>query len=114
VLPENVMPSVACPPVGPWDLGSPPSRPGAHRSPPAGLGSAQTATGPSRGRAVLPRLPRCLGARLWLCVPCSRKARVRGGRLRATPGVCTATVGTPPPDIPQEDPWLAHVPESPL
>ena len=108
------MPGFAFPPVGPWDIGSPPSRPGAPRSRPAGLGSAQTANRPSRGRSVLPFLPRYLGARLWLCVPCLRQARVRGGRLRATPGVFTSMVGTPTPAIPHGDHWLSHVPESPL
>jgi hypothetical protein len=103
VLPENVMPGVAFPPVGPWDIGSPPPRPGAHRSQPAVLCSAQTATGPSRGRSVLPLLPRYLGARLWLCVPWSRQARVRGGRLLSTPGVFPATVGTPTPDVTHGD-----------
>jgi hypothetical protein len=114
VLPEKVLPGVAFPPVGPWDLGSPPSRPGAPRSRPAVLCSATTATRPSRGRAGLPLLPRSLGARLWLCVPCLRTARVRGGRLLATPGVFPALGGTPPPALPPGDHGLSHVPESPL
>ena len=107
-------PGVAFPPVGPWDSASPPARPGAHRSRPAVLCSAKTARSPSRGRAVLPLLPRCLGARLWCCVPCLRTARVRGGRLLATPGVFTSMVGTPMPDSSQGDYWLSHVPASPL
>ena len=114
VLPENVLPGVAFPPVGPWDLGSPPSRPGAHRSQPAVLCAAKTAKSPSRGRAVLPLLPRCLGSRLWLCVPCLCQARVRGGRRLATPGVFTSSVGTPTPALPQGDHGLSHVPASPL
>jgi hypothetical protein len=48
---------------------------------------------------VLPLLPRSPGSRLWLCVPWSRQAHVRGGRLLATPGVFTATVGTPTPEV---------------
>src|SRR5262245_22633447 len=108
------MPGVAFPPVGPWDSGSPPSRPGAPSSRPAVLCSAKTANRPSRGRSVLPLLPRYLGSRLELCVPCLHKARVRGGRLLVTPGVFTATVGTPTPDIPHGDHWRFHVPESPL
>jgi hypothetical protein len=102
-LPANVMPGVAVPPVGPWDGGSPPSRPGAPSSQPAVLCSAQTATGPSRGRAVRPLLPRYLGARLWLGVPWSRTAHVRGGRRLTPPGVGTATVGPPPPEATQGD-----------
>jgi len=96
------MPGVAFPPVGPWDIGSPPSRPGAPSSRPSVLCSAKTANRPSRGRAGLPLLPRYLGARLSLCVPCLHKARVRGGRLLATPGAFPSTVGTPTPDIPKE------------
>jgi len=42
-LPAHGRPGGACPPVGPWDSGAPPSRPGAPRSQPAGRGSAQTA-----------------------------------------------------------------------
>ena len=83
----------------PWDVGSPPSRPGTQRSRPAGLCSAQTATGPPRGRSVLPRLPRSLGSRLWLCVPGSPKARGKGGRCLATPEVFPALGGTPAPDL---------------
>ena len=114
VLPAHVRPGGACPPVGPWDIGAPPARPGAPSSQPAVHGSAQTATSPSRGRAGLPRLPRGLGARLGLCGPCLGTARGRGGRLLATPGVCTASVGPPTPAMPPGAPGLSHVPASPL
>ena len=74
----------------PWDVGSPPS---------SVLCSATTANGPPRGRSVLPLLPRSLGSRLWLCVPWSRKAHVRGRRLLSTPGVLPSLGGTPAPDL---------------
>jgi hypothetical protein len=108
------MPGFAFPPVGPWDSGSPPSRPEAHRSQPAVLCSAKTANSPSRGRSVFPVLPRYLVSRLFLCVPSLRKARVKGWRFLSTPGVFTSTVGTPQPDVTQGDHWLSQVPESPL
>jgi hypothetical protein len=66
---------------------------------PAVLCSATTANGPPRGRSVLPLLPRSLGSRLWLCVPWSRKARVKGGRFLSTPGVLPTLGGTPTPDL---------------
>jgi len=81
---------------------------------PAVLCSATTANGPPRGRSVLPLLPRSLGSRLWLCVPWSRKAHVRGRRLLSTPGVLPSLGGTPTPDCTQGDPWLSQVPELPL
>ena len=98
------MPGVAFPPVGPVGLGSPPS---------SGRGSAQTASSPSRGRSVLPLLPRSLGSRLWFCVSCLRKARVRGGRLLATPGVFTSAVGTPTPDMTPGDHGSPQCPSHP-
>ena len=65
------MPGVAFPPVGPWDVGSPPSRPEAQGSRPSVLWSAKTAKSPSRGRSVLPVLPRYLVSLVLLCVPCA-------------------------------------------
>jgi len=108
------MPGVAFPPGGPWDSGAPPARPAAHRSQPAGLCSAQTAHSPSRGRSVCPVLPRDLVARRLLWVPSLRQARVQGWRCLATPGVFPSTVGPPPPEVPQGDHGLSHVPASPL
>ena len=108
------MPGVAFPPVGPWDVGSPPSRPEAQGSQPSVLCSAKTANSPSRGRSVLPVLPRYLVSRLFLCIPFLRKARVKGWRFLSTPGVFTSTVGPPQPDCTQGDHWLSQVPESPL
>jgi hypothetical protein len=108
------MPGVAFPAVGPWDVGSPPPRPAAQGSWPSVLGSAQTASGPSRGRSVLPRLPRYLVALVLLCVPCSCQARLGGASLLPAPGVLTAPVGTPTPDFLQGNPWLSHGPASPL
>jgi hypothetical protein len=92
------MPGVAFPPVGPWDVGSPPCRPEALSSQPSVLCSAQTANSPSRGRSVFPILPRSLGSRLCLCIPCVRKARGKGWRFLAPPGVFPALGGTPAPD----------------
>jgi hypothetical protein len=112
-LPETARPGVAFPPGGPWDSGSPPSRPGAPSARPAVRGSATTAQRPSRGRAVLPRLPRDLGAHLGLWGPGVRQARGRGGRRLATPAVCTATGGPPPPARPQGAPGRAPGPASP-
>ncbi len=108
------MPGFAFPAVGPWDIGSPPSRPEARGSWPSGLWSAQTASGPSRGRSVLPLLPRYLVALVLLCVPCSCKARLGGASLLPAPGVFTSPVGTPTPDFLQGNHWLSQVPESPL
>jgi len=108
------MPGFAFPPVGPWDIGSPPSRPGAAGSRPSGLWSAKTAKSLSRRRSVLPVLPRDLGALVWLCVPCSCKVRLRGASLLPAPGVFASLAGPPLPDALQGHPWLAHVPESPL
>ena len=98
----------------PWDVGSPPSRPGIPCSRPAVLCSATTANGPPQGPSVLPFLPRSLGARLWLCVPWSRKAHVRGRRLLSTPGGLPSLGGTPTPAGTQGDHGLSHVPELPL
>jgi hypothetical protein len=98
----------------PWDVGSPPSRPGTQRPRPAVLCSAKTANSLSRGRSVLPVLPRYLVSRLFLCVPFSRKARMKGGRFLSTPGVFPSPGGTPTPDCTQGDYWLSQVPESPL
>ena len=64
--------------------------------------------------SVLPALPRYLVSRLLLCIPFLRKARVKGGRFLATPGVFPSTVGPPQPDCTPGDHWLSHVPESPL
>jgi len=107
------MPGFAFPAVGPWDVGSPPSRPAARSSRPSVLWSAQTASGPSRGRSVLPLLPRYLVALVFLCVPCSCKARLRGESLLPAPGVFPSTVGTPPPDSTPGNHWLSHVPRFP-
>jgi hypothetical protein len=114
VPPDVVIPGVAFPPVGPLGRRFPtfPTRNSGSR--PAVLCSAQTATGPPRGRSVLPLLPRSLGLRLLFCVPWSRKARVRGRRLLSTPGVFPSLGGTPTPDCPQGDHGLSHVPELPL
>jgi hypothetical protein len=116
VPPDRVLPGVSCPPVGPWDRGSPPGRPGASGSRPSGRGSATTAHRPSRGRSVLPLPPRDLAALLLLGVPLAvrHKARVRGWRCLAAPGVFPSTVGTPPPASTQGDPWRSHVPARPL
>ena len=111
---HNVMPGFACPARGPWDRGSPPARPGTAGSQPSGLCSAQTATSLSRGRSVLPFLPRYLVALVLLCVPCSCKARLRGASRLPAPGVFASPVGTPPPDFLQGHLWLSHVPASPL
>jgi hypothetical protein len=108
------MPGFAFPAVGPWDVGSPPSRPEARGSWPSVLWSAQTASGPSRGRAVLPLLPRYLVALVLLGVPCSCKARLGGESLLPAPGVFPSLVGTPPPDFLPGHHGLSHVPESPL
>ena len=104
------MPGVAFPAVGPWDVGSPPSRPEAQGSRPSVLWSAKTASGPSRGRSVLPLLPRYLVALVCLCVPFPCKARLRGASLLPAPGGFPSTAGTPPPDAPQGNHWLSHVP----
>src|SRR5207245_7460053 len=87
VPPDIVMPGVSFPAVGPWDIGSPPCRPGASGSRPSVLCSAQTAHSPSRGRSVLPLLPRYLAALLFLCVPfvVRHKARLRGWSLLSAP-----------------------------
>ena len=108
------MPGVAFPAVGPWDVGSPPSRPEAQGLRPSVLWSAKTASGPSRGRSVLPLLPRYLVALVLLCVPCPGKARLGGERLLPAPGVFTAPVGTPPPDSLQGNHWLSQVSRLPL
>ena len=93
------MPGVAFPPVGPWDIGSPPSRPGASAPGPRYYGSAKTAKSPSRGRSVLPVLPRYLVALVLLCVPCSCKARLRGRSLLPRRESFPHSVGTPTPDV---------------
>ena len=108
------MPGFAFPAGGPWDVGAPPSRPAARSSRPSVLWSAQTASGPSRGRSVLPLLPRYLGALVFLCVPCPCKARLGGERLLPAPGVFPSPVGTPPPDFLQGNHWLSHVSRLPL
>ena len=111
---QNVLPGCAFPPVGPWDSGSPPSRPGTAGSRPAGLWSAQTAKSPSRGRAGLPCLPRYRVALVLLWVPCSCQARLRGESLLPAPGVFPALAGTPPPASLQGHHGLSHVPASAL
>src|SRR5262245_63311228 len=108
------MPGFAFPPVGPWDIGSPPSRPGAAGSRPSVLWSAKTANSLSRSRSVLPVLLRYLVALVLLCVPCSCKVRLRGTSLLPAPGVFASLAGTPIPDALQGHHWLSQVPESPL
>jgi hypothetical protein len=108
------MPGFAFPAVGPWDVGSPPSRPGARGSRPSVLWSAKTAHSPSRGRSVLPVLPRYLVALVFLCVPCSCKARLGGESRLPAPGVFSAPVGTPTPDVLQGNHWLSQVSRLPL
>src|SRR5438093_11054090 len=103
------MPGGAFPAVGPWDVGSPPSRPAAQGSRPSGLWAAQTASGPSRGRSVLLLLPRSLVARVLLCVPCPCQARRGGESLLPAPGGFPAPGGTPPPDFLQGHHGLSHV-----
>jgi hypothetical protein len=51
------MPGVAFPPVGPWDVGSPPSRPGTAGSRPSVLWSAKTTPCPSRVASLVARFP---------------------------------------------------------
>src|SRR6266571_1754475 len=108
------MPGFAFPAVGPWDVGSPPSRPEAQGSWPSVLWSAKIASGPSRGRSVLPLLTRYLVALVLLCVPCSCKVRLRGASLLPAPGVFASLAGTPLPDALQGHHGLSRVPESPL
>src|SRR5262245_39840889 len=94
-------------------MGAPPSRPAARGSWPSGLWSAQTASGPSRGRAVLPLLPHYLGARVLLGVPCSGTARLGGASLLPAPGVFPAPVGTPPPAFAKDTSGSPKVPSHP-
>src|SRR5256885_17260177 len=108
------MPGIASPAVGPWLFGSPPSRQEAQARCPLVVWSAKPASGPSRGRSVLPLLPRSLVALVLLCVPCSCKARLRGESLLPAPGVFTSTVGPPTPDSLQGNHWLSQVSRLPL
>ena len=71
-------------------MGSPPSQPGSLPSQPSVLWSAKTASSPSRGRSVLPLLPRYLASLAFLCVPffaqrLAWEARVSSQRRESLP-----------------------------